>query len=359
MYSLNVRGLRTDNNKRKKIFELFNRQLKGITFLQETHSTPEIELKWNREWGGHIIFSHGSSRSKGVAILIPKNMDYKINDTRKDPEGRYIIVDISCLEDTYILINVYAPTQNSEKDQITFIKTIQDILAIHEGKHIIIGGDFNVVLDPNNDKKGGNIDQSHTFNYRTTLKALVECYELCDIWRLNNDNKRMFTWHCKKKKIYCRLDYWLVSEHLTNLIYETDIIPSVLSDHSIVKISIRNPKLQERGPGYWKFNITLLRDKQYIKHIKQTISKSEALHQYDDKAIVWELIKMDIRSATMSYCKHKRQASTKHEKHLETQLKILHESLMNESDTENIHKQIENIRCLLEIIRFLMDGLKC
>jgi len=350
MYSLNVRGLRTDNNKRKKIFELFNKQLKGITFLQETHSTPEIESKWNREWGGHIIFSHGSSRSKGVAILIPKYMDYKINNIHKDPEGRYIIVDISCLEDTYVLINIYAPTQNSEKDQITFIKTIQDILAIHEGKHIIIGGDFNVVLDPNKDKKGGNIDQSHIFNYRTTLKALVECYELCDIWRLNNENKRMFTWHCKKKKIYCRLDYWLVSEHLTNLIYETDIIPSVVSDHSIIKISIRNPKLQTRGPGYWKFNITLLRDKQYIKHIKHTISKSEALHQYDDKAIVWELIKMDIRSATMSYCKHKRQASTKYEKHLETQLKILHESLMNESDTDNIHKQIEDIEQELKSI---------
>jgi hypothetical protein len=107
------------------------------------------------------------------------------------------------------------------------------------------------------------------------------------------------------------------------MVDHTDVIPSVLSDHSIIQLSVRNPKLQPRGPGYWKFNTTLLRDKQYIKHIKQCIVKSEALHQYDDKAIEWELIKMDIRSATISYSKHKKQESIKHEAYLEAQLKTL------------------------------------
>jgi hypothetical protein len=98
------------------------------------------------------------------------------------------------------------------------------------------------------------------------------------------------------------------------MVDHTDVIPSVLSDHSIIQLSVRNPKLQPRGPGYWKFNTTLLRDKQYIKHIKQCIIKSEALHQYDDKAIEWELIKMDkdpLQYHTANI-KNKKASNTKH-----------------------------------------------
>jgi exonuclease III len=314
LYSFNVRGLKSDINKRRKIFEIFKKKLNGIIFLQETHSIPEIATTWKHEWGGEIIFSHGTSRKKGTAILLPTNLDYKINNINKDPDGRYIILDITCLEETYILVNIYAPTQNNEKDQILLIQTIQNALAPYEGKNIIIGGDFNIVIEPSKDKEGGHISPSHTSKYRTTLKAFIETYELCDIWRLNNENKHIFTWHCKSKKIYCRLDFWLISEHLANMVDHTDVIPSVLSDHSIIQLSVRNPKLQPRGPGYWKFNTTLLRDKQYIKHIKQCIVKSEALHQYDDKAIEWELIKMDkdpLQYHTANI-KNKKASNTKH-----------------------------------------------
>ena len=50
-----------------------------------------------------------------------------------------------------------------------------------KGKNIIIGGDFNIVIEPSKDKEGGHISPSHTSKYRTTLKAFIETYELCDI----------------------------------------------------------------------------------------------------------------------------------------------------------------------------------
>ena len=59
--SYNCRGLR-DKNKR-------------ISLIQESHSTLTNELKWQGEWGGKIYFSHGEFNAKGVAILIPQNIE--------------------------------------------------------------------------------------------------------------------------------------------------------------------------------------------------------------------------------------------------------------------------------------------
>ena len=82
----------------------------------------------------------------------------------------------------------------------------------------MMGGDFNVILDPLIDKRGGNTDPCKSARYRSELKVLYEALDICDIWRIQNENKFGFTWHNKKTKILCRLDYWLFSEHLINRI---------------------------------------------------------------------------------------------------------------------------------------------
>ena len=53
-------------------------QYTGIFLLQETHSTRESVALWEREWGGKIIFSHGESNIRGVALLIQNNLDIDI-----------------------------------------------------------------------------------------------------------------------------------------------------------------------------------------------------------------------------------------------------------------------------------------
>ena len=47
--------------------------------LQETYSTPDIEEEWERDWGGQMIFSHGSNHSRGVLILLAPGLNFKID----------------------------------------------------------------------------------------------------------------------------------------------------------------------------------------------------------------------------------------------------------------------------------------
>jgi hypothetical protein len=80
---------------------------RAISFLQETHSTDEIENSWKQMFNGEIIFSHGSSNSRGVAILFGNKLEYKILETLTDELGRFIIVKCRIEGNDILLINTY------------------------------------------------------------------------------------------------------------------------------------------------------------------------------------------------------------------------------------------------------------
>ena len=110
--SFNCRGLH-DRQKRINIFTWLKKHHNGITLLQETHSALTDETDWSKEWGGAIIFSHGSTNSRGVAILIPEplKLNFKIASTFKDTSGRILLLECNIEKNKFVIINVYAPTK--------------------------------------------------------------------------------------------------------------------------------------------------------------------------------------------------------------------------------------------------------
>ena len=67
LITYNVRGLKDFRNKRKLFSYLKKHSSKqGIIFLQETNSTKKVEKFRRAQWGGQIMFLHGSNDSRGV-----------------------------------------------------------------------------------------------------------------------------------------------------------------------------------------------------------------------------------------------------------------------------------------------------
>lgn len=79
LLSYNVNGLR-DEKKRRKIFNYLHEHKFTIVCMQETHSSEEVEKVWSNEWGGKIFFAHGTSNSKGTAILFNRQIDVEVKD---------------------------------------------------------------------------------------------------------------------------------------------------------------------------------------------------------------------------------------------------------------------------------------
>ena len=249
-----------------------------------------------------MIFSHGSNHSRGVLVLINEQLQYEINNIVTDDEGRYILLEMTIQESPFLLLNLYAPTKLNE--QIAFF---QEILSAVQSANfdtecrVVIGGDFNVHLDADLDNYGGQIETKSTV--KNIQKIMLE-YNLIDIWRLRNPDKRQFTWRKRNPIIQCRIDFWLISNDLQDDVKKAEIIPAIKTDHSAISLSVNSLQDQSFGPSYWKFNSSLLEDHNYIQLIHSEYPKwITEFSEVKDNRVLWDLIKYRIRQTTIRYSK--------------------------------------------------------
>ena len=84
---------------------------------------------------------------------------------------------------------------------------------------------------------------------------------------------------------------------------ECNIHSVTSTDHRGCSVLIKFAEI-ERGPGYWKFNNSLLKDLAYVSQINTLIDNHAAgLENKFDYQIQWELLKVKIRDFTRSCSK--------------------------------------------------------
>ena len=74
-----------------------------------------------------------------------------------------------------------------------------------------------------------NLEKSKS---RNKLLVLMSKYDLIDIWRFQNEDKRQFTWQRGKQK--SKLDYFLISSGFLNIKINSDILFTPLTDHKLL-----------------------------------------------------------------------------------------------------------------------------
>ena len=286
LLSLNVRGL-GNGIKRRGLFHWLKKYHNGknsIIFLQETHSTPEIETLWKKEYASNILFSHGKSNCRGVAILLPKDTELNVVNVISSPTGRYIAMEISLENESFLFLNVYAPTRDHPNEQVTFMEDLFKVTERYAHCSLLVGGDMNMCLDPSLDKHG---EPDKSSKYRNHIKEYCDHFNIIDIWRVQNPDTRRYTWRQSNPLRQSRIDYFFISTHLLYNISQTDIAPSYKSDHSLIVIKFIDISAEGRGPGYWKFNNLLLQDEVYIDYIKGWLLEYDKMYSYiEDKSLL-------------------------------------------------------------------------
>ena len=119
-------------------------------------------------------------------------------------------------------------------------------------------GDFNATVDPHVDRFGCNPVSPWPNNWASTHRQLMSTFDLCDAWCARHPNVKEFTWRRTKTSQGSRIDMiWLPARYL-GLVRQIEISPHLRSDHQCVYLEIDFPWGVERGPGPWKFNVSLL-----------------------------------------------------------------------------------------------------
>ena len=316
-----------DFKKRKTIFNFIRQKKSDITFLQETHVEPS-DTEWGTQWGGKMYHSCKSSQSAGVSILFAKNFEYEILTETKDESGRYLILVIKVEEKVYTLCNVYGP--NSDDPEF-FLNLIGKIEQIEEQGVLIIGGDFNLVLDPKVDR--ANSCGNH-WKSLDVLEQFIESKDLCDIWRNRNIEAKRFTWHRPISGSASRIDFFLISVAVADSVTSCDIEPSQRSDHSLVNIVLKIDDFK-RGPGSWKLNNKWLIDRSYQEEIVNCIEKSLEKTKLCSPEEIWSILKNDCVQTSKRFGKDRAMAKRKEVINLEINKEILlEESLRKPSGDE-------------------------
>ena len=315
--------------KRQKVFTYLKDKLKcGFVFLQETHSTENLEKEWRSQWGGEMFFSHGTSNSTGCAIAFSKNFSVKIVNQSRDNFGRLLILESVINDEHFLLINLY--NANTELDQLSVLEMLTsklDTLNYNNNCKIIFGGDLNFIFDTSLDASGGN----PSLKKRSLASIMKICNKLdvSDIFRIRNPHLKRFTFHRKNPRIQRRLDYLFTSNSLQEFIGDVEILPSFMSDHSPISVSINPVPDSVRGNYGWKFNNSLLCDDTFPSELKNHLSSlSLDLEYLDNPHLKWEFVKYEARKFSIRFSKNKIRE--------EARLKAYHEDIIKQyTSTDN------------------------
>ena len=342
--SANVQGIQT-LFKRRDVLNYLENMSPNIICLQDAHLKQEQENDVKNLTNADCYISGNRTNARGVGVIFKNNFAYNIINVFRDNEGNYIVIDFETSDTTFRLINTYAPNIDSPQFFIELRKFIDE----NEQMYLVNCGDFNLVLDPDMDCKNYiNINNPQS---RQILLETLNVYDLVDSFRYFHPKLRRYSWRRRNPVKQARLDYFIISKSLTDLILSSLILPGYKSDHSILELTIEINTFI-RGRGVFKLNCDCLKDIEYLTTINNVISQEKlayALPIYsreyienndcdiiftiDDKLFL-EVLLLKIRGETIKYCSLKKKTNLKKELELKKEILLLENK--NQDDQVNL-----------------------
>ena len=116
--------------------------------------------------------------------LVKEQLDFKLISSKIDPLGRYILLEAEIQDSPFALLNIYAPNKCVEQG-VFLSKLLEELkdLVTDADKSVVVGGDFNVILDQDLDGRGGNKKRKDSVQY---VEDMIIEHDLVDIWRIRN-----------------------------------------------------------------------------------------------------------------------------------------------------------------------------
>lgn len=171
------------------------------------------------------------------------------------------------------LANIYAPN----KQQVTFFReTLQSLTEFYSGV-LVVGGDFNVALNPQQDSSTGTT--SLPYRVLRAIKKQLQELTLHDTWRTLHPNDRDFTFYSSPHNKYSRIDHFFISQTDLPLLKKATIEPMILSDHNPISITLTFT-LSPHAHSIWRLDSSLLTDPE----LKQRIS-TRLIHYFQDNSM--------------------------------------------------------------------------
>ncbi len=231
---MNARGLK-DGIKPSQLVDHMEAQEIQILGIAETNFTEEdhrhripAHSRYRSYW------ANGESRGEGVGIMIDREID-KHNTKIRRYGGRIITVELLFKDKVKLgIAQVYFPSDKTKRTE--WEGKLRRIVQQWESSntHSIVMGDFNAVVDPRKDRKGGTSSRAESEIFRDMKES-----NLRDSFRVFNRGQRQYTW--EGRNLGSRIDMIWTSEGITGDTQHAEIVDfrdEMSTDHKQPRISI-------------------------------------------------------------------------------------------------------------------------
>lgn len=245
--SWNVNGLRAVAG--KGFADIFSDLDADVFCIQESKlQSGQIDL----EFPGYSSWWNYADKKgySGTAVWTrhtPLNVTYGIGIDEHDHEGRVITIEFP----EYYIVNVYVPNAQDGLKRLDYRMRWEDdfrnyLTSLSNKKSVIVCGDMNVAhneIDLKNPATNHN-NPGFSDQEREKMTALLNAGFL-DSWREQHPDEQKFSWWsyrmaARERNVGWRIDYFLVSNNLSDRIVSTDIHNDIYgSDHCPVELEIK------------------------------------------------------------------------------------------------------------------------
>lgn len=111
-----------------------------------------------------------------MSILIHRQVNFSLEKTHKDAEGRFILVNGSLDGINVSLMNVYAPNE----DRSAFIKKVFNVITQYSTGILLMGGDLNCIMSQHFDRQPSSTTSLSRMS--KMLKYQSSEFGLVDVW---------------------------------------------------------------------------------------------------------------------------------------------------------------------------------
>lgn len=314
--SWNVKGF---NRKKSEVLHHLSLLKADVVFLQETHTGPDriystgcVKIESSEGDYSMTAFSVFKASARGVAVLFKKNLECGGFKVDCDSKGRYIIISCQIWGRDFVFINMY----NSNDERIKFTKFTYLFSQLPPSAYLVIGGDFNTVMDSDLDRTSNVRNRNH----RKSLNALqrfLDSFNLVDVWRCVYPEVNSFTFFDARGQ--SRLDYFFLQSHNLARVTACDIHkrPQYLdkkdyvSDHAPLSIQI-----QTNGPK-WQPDAFLLKDKACMERLSCIIKTISRMKNKQGRGCLWPGVKIRLLCEAIAFQKERSGESMHDAEHME------------------------------------------
>uniref|UniRef100_H3AMF6 exodeoxyribonuclease III n=1 Tax=Latimeria chalumnae TaxID=7897 RepID=H3AMF6_LATCH len=224
--------------KRKKLLIYLRHKKADVVFLQEKAPHPQSGME------AETFHSTHAEKTRGAAILLPKSSPLQVERQIRDQEGRILVLEVSLLGTRTALANIYAPNTSDPR----FYASLEALSQEVQDLPLIIGGDFNQVIDPILDRSAHD---------REAIRGIMRDKELVEIWRLIHPQASDFTFKSGCHGTKSQIDFFFLSQSMVEQVSSCDIGIRALTDHAPVDLVIHWGDSQT-ARGRWHMNVSLV-----------------------------------------------------------------------------------------------------